>query len=344
MPHAIRRFQVLFLIVMLISVGRTATGQNSAKSDSETNEKNTLNVLFIGNSYTARHSLANVIKQMAEAADPNLIFNPTTVIYGGQRLVNHWSFGTQNIVRQHSLTREEQLATIARIRESMGKNPEGKHFRGALGRQEKLLAELDAGNMSRTKWDVIVLQSYRDDIDVAPNAKETLYAQFAPRFAKLAEAQGARVVLYETTPTTQNAQPLTTKPDSAPIMDKVKNIARLANSTKSKVASMSLAGLRCQTERPDLSLRFVNDAHLNQTMAYLTACSVYAAIFNRSPVGLPVNSVTDIRFLEKDGQKDKDKDRDGKPITKTFSLKDLADLQRIAWNSYQEFETLRKEQ
>lgn len=87
-------------------------------------------------------------------------------------------------------------------------------------------------------------------------------------------------------------------------------------------------------------MRFVNDSHLNHTMAYLTACSLYAAIFERSPVGLPIDSITDIRYFD---NKDKMKDRDGNPIKRTFSDKDRADLQRIAWESYSELNTLRRQ-
>ena len=72
-----------------------------------------------------------------------------------------------------------------------------------------------------------------------------------------------------------------------------------------------------QEQRPDLTLRFVNDAHLNHAMAYLTACSIYSAIFEKSPEGLSLNEITDIRFFEND-PKNKDKDRDGNPITKVF--------------------------
>jgi hypothetical protein len=104
------------------------------------------------------------------------------------------------------------------------------------------------------------------------------------------------------------------------------------------VAPMSLIGLKCQTERPDLTLRFINDGHLNHTMAYMTACAIYAALFERSPEGLAVNSVTDTRFFSAD---EPDKDRDGKPLTRTFSDADRADLQRMAWQGWQEFQQLR---
>jgi len=305
-------------------------GFGSANSSAAADKKETLNVLFIGNSYTARHNLAQVVQEMAEAGNPGLTFKPVTVIYGGRRLVDHWNLGTQNYVKLHSLTRAEQEQTVASL-EQAAKDPQDRYAKGALARHRKLLNELES---QRTKWDVVVLQSYRDDVQGA----DSLYAQYAPKFAALAKEQGARVILYETTPATQNATPLTAVPDSASVLKKAGEIAALAKQIDATAAPMSLVALHCQTERPDLTLRFVNDAHLNQTMAYLTACTLYAALFDRSPEGLPVDSITDIRFLNNN---ERNKDRDGKPITLTFSQKDRADLQRIAWQSYQQFKKLR---
>lgn len=290
----------------------------------------TLNVLFIGNSYTARHNLANVVKSMSEAGNPGLSMKTTSVIYGGRRLVDHWRLGTQNIVKLHTLTRPEQQAAIASLEAAIKDDPKDGYAKSALARHRALLTELES---QRTKWDVVVLQSYRDDLE----GSESLYAEYAPKFAELAKAQGARVILYETTPLTQNAEPLKTAPDSALVMKKAGEIAALAERIDASVAPMSLVGLRCQTQRPDLTLRFINDAHLNHTMAYLTACSIYAALFDRSPEGLSVDSITDIRFFGDD----KTKDRDGNPITRKFSNQDRSDLQRIAWESYSQFQQLR---
>ncbi len=295
--------------------------------------KDKLNVLFIGNSYTARHNLAKVVKAMAEAGNPGLEFDVYTVIYGGRRLVDHWRFGTANFVRLATLTAEEEKATIASLEQMLATDPKDRHAKGALGRHRQLLRSLES---QRRTWDIVVLQSYRDDLQGDP----TLYAQYAPRFAELIKAQGARVVLYETTPTTQNAKPLTAAPDPAPVRAKAKAIAKLANQVDALAVPMSLVALRCQTERPDLTLRFINDAHLNQTLAYLTACTFYAALFDKSPQGLPIDSVTDIRFFD---NKDKTKDRDGNPITRTFSPKDRNDLQRIAWEGLAEFNKIRSQ-
>tara|TARA_R110002111_G_scaffold185031_3_gene250894 strand:- start:14735 stop:15715 length:981 start_codon:yes stop_codon:yes gene_type:complete len=326
MLNCIRLTSSLICLILTLSFGGSTSSAMAA------DEKETLNVLFIGNSYTARHNLAQVVKQMAEAGNPELTLNPTTVIYGGRRLVDHWNLGSQNYVKLHALTRAEQEQTIASL-EKAAQDPMNRYAKGALARHQKLLKDFES---QRTKWDVVVLQSYRDDL----NGKNSLYAQYAPQFAALAKAQGARVILYETTPATQNATPLNNPPESASVLKKAGEIAALAKQIDATAAPMSLAALHCQTERPDLTLRFVNDAHLNQTMAYLTACTLYSALFDRSPEGLSVDSITDIRFLNK---KEREKDRDGMPISKMFSQKDRADLQRIAWQSYQEFKKLRDE-
>lgn len=313
---------ISLICACVLTSGLQASAQAAAKSE--------LNILFIGNSYTARHNLAKVVKSMAEAGNPGLTVNVSSVIYGGRRLVDHWRLGTQNIAKQHSLTTAEQMATIASLEAQAKKDPKDKYAKAALAKHKALLPEIEK---HRGKWDVIVLQSYRDDL----TGDASLYVEYAPKFAEIAKAQGARVILYETSPTTQNAEPLTTAPDPKPVIQKAKTIAKLADRIDAAVAPMSLVGLRCQTERPDLPLRFINDAHLNHTMAYLSACSIYAALFNRSPVGLPINSITDIRFQGTD----KTKDRDGKPITRTFSDKDRAQLQKIAWEGFQYFQKLR---
>lgn len=296
-------------------------------------EKKTLNVLFIGNSFTARHNLSSVVKAMAEAGQPGLTFNRTDIIYGGRTLKDHWRLGTQNIVKQSTLTEAEEKATIAALEKAVADDPKDKYAPSALARHRALLPKIEA---NRQRWDVVVLQSYRDDIEGDP----TPYAEYAPKFAELAKAQGARVILYETTPLTQNDKPLAATPDSAPILAKERAIAALAKKIDAAVAPMALVAHRCQTQRPDLTLRFINDAHLNQTMAYLTACTLYAAFFNQPPVGLPVDSVTDTRHFEGE-RNDKTKDRDGGPITRQFSDKDRADLQRIAWEGWSEFQKLR---
>lgn len=305
-----------------------------------------LNVLFIGNSFTARHELSRVVKTLAEEGQPGLNFKVTTVIYGGRTLENHWELQTPNFVRQATVTAAEVQASIASLKEKLARMAAAKsgekrppagqnaksHFEGALKNQERLAQSLSG---PRPKWDVIVLQSYLDDLDADGHSP---YFEYAPKYAEMARAAGARVILYETTRYTQNEKPLTAAPDAAPVLAKAKAIAALAARIGADVVPMSTVALHCQTVRPDLTLRFVNDAHLNQTMAYLTACTFYGVLFNQSPEGLTFGTVTDNRFDDMQ----KDKDRDGQPLTRVFSAKDRADLQRIAWEGLGQFRDLNK--
>jgi hypothetical protein len=268
---------------------------------------------------------------MAEAADPELSFHPTQVIYGGRTLQDHWRLGTQHIVNRYRVTADEVKQTIAELESAVAQNHKDKYAASGLKQMQTLLAAIEQDKIERTKWDLVVLQSYRDDLD----GNQSLYMQFAPRFTALAKSQGSRVLLYETTPTTQNQFPIARQQDATPVLRKAKAIAQLARQTDSLVAPMSYVALRCQTDNPEVTLRFENDAHLNQTMAYLTACTIYAAIFDRTPQGLPVNAVTDIRFLNND--RSGGKDRDGKPIKKVFTAQQQAFLQSTAWKALQEF-------
>lgn len=301
-----------------------------------------LNVLFIGNSFTARHELTRVIKSLAEEGQPGLRFNVTTVIYGGRTLAHHWELQTPNFIRQATIRPAEVQASITLLKGELEQRRQAEketgsprstggntlqHVSGAVRNQEKLAATL-AG--PRRKWDIVVLQSYLDDLDAGGRSP---FFEFAPKFAAIAQAEGARVILYETTSATQHAKPLVAPPDAAPVLAKAGAIAALAQRIGATVVPMSIVALRCQQVRPDLTLRFVNDSHLNQTMAYLTACTFYGALFHRSPSGLAFGTVTDNRFDDQH----KDKDRDGGSLTRIFSAKDRADLQRIAWDGLGQF-------
>ena len=74
-----------------------------------------------------------------------------------------------------------------------------------------------------------------------------------------------------------------------------------------------------------------------RVLGYLTACTLYAALFNRSPEGLPVDTVND-KMRSRDGKPAQDPD--GGPLKRTFSAQDRADLQRIAWEGLQQFQQL----
>ncbi len=318
---------LLSMATMLVATILVPSVSPAAEPLHQATKQKKLNVLFIGNSFTAQHNLSQLVKAMAEAGDPTLRFDVTTVIYGGRRLVDHWRLGTPNFVRIAELTAGEEQATVKSLEEMVAKDSKDKYAPSALARHRDLSKNLES---RRKKWDIVVLQSYRDDME----GEKSLYVEYAPKYAELIKAQGGRVVLYETTPTTQNSKPLTAPPDPAKVTEKAKVIAALAKRIDATVVPMSMVALRCQTVRPDLTLRYVKDGHLNQNMGYLTACTFYAALFNRSPEGLPIDTVDDNR--SKDGKPAQDPD--GGPLKRTFSAKDRADLQRIAWEGLKQFQ------
>lgn len=321
------RKSIVSMRAALVALCVVSTLSFAAAPAPQTAKAKQLHVLFIGNSFTACHDLAQVVKAMAEAGDSSLSFDVTTVLYGGRRLVDHWRLGTPNFVKLGTLTAAEEQATVKALEEAVAKDPKDKYSAGALGRHRDLSKNLEK---MRKKWDLVVLQSYRDDLE----GEKSLYVEYAPKYAELIKAQGGKVILYETTPTTQNSQPLDAPPDPAAVHAKAKVIAALAQRTDATVVPMSMVALRCQTVRPDFTLRYVKDGHLNPTMGYLTACTFYAALFNRSPEGLPINKIDD--RPTKDGKPALDPD--GKPILTIFSDKDRADLQRIAWEGLRQFQ------
>ena len=105
----------------------------AAEPSRQATEQKKLNVLFIGNSFTACHNLSQVVKAMAEAGDPTLRFDVTTVLYGGRRLVDHWRLGTPNFVRIAELTAGEEQATVKSLEEMIAKDPKDKYAPSRAG-------------------------------------------------------------------------------------------------------------------------------------------------------------------------------------------------------------------
>ena len=121
-----RKPMVLAAMAML-SLVVSCCGVLAGESPSQAARQKKLNVLFIGNSFTACHDLAQVVKAMAEAGNPDLSFDVTTVLYGGRRLVDHWRLGTPNFVKIATLTAEEEQATVKSLEEAIAKDPNDKY-------------------------------------------------------------------------------------------------------------------------------------------------------------------------------------------------------------------------
>jgi len=314
---------ILFLSVNNIYAkelnGKKMKNPNTLNENQTSYTQTTQNILFIGNSFTQRNNLTEAFKLLAEEGNPGIIFNVSMQTYGGRILKDHWRLRTQNFIKQKTLTIEEQQATIKYLEETIAKDPSDNYAVNALSRHKELLKLM--GTSKLNDWDYVVLQSWRDDLS-GPNSDYMIYA---PMFAELIKAQGGKVLLYETTPTTHNAYPLTSPPTNQSfVLSKEKNISTLGRQIDALISPMAIVALKCQTIRPDMTLCYTDDNHPNQTMTYLTACTIYSSIFNRSAEGLSLDRISDDTRT---------------PKLKAFSEKDRIDLQRIAWEGLTDFYT-----
>ncbi|MEM7601619.1 MAG: hypothetical protein AAF357_09415 [Verrucomicrobiota bacterium] len=325
-----------------------------------------IDILFLGNSFTNRHDVPDLVEAILEDGDPDTNINVSRVIYGGQNMFKHSTYYfSQSFLEQSTITNEEIEARIATMKGFLESDaaPNGEewdthwasvgkknvpfagihgHISKAIRNHETLLTE-----NPKTKWDYVVLQSWRD-VSVEPNQA---YEKYATKLAEIAKAQGTEVILYMTSPETQNQDPVTEplNPESAE-----RDVAvglRLVEALKPKaVIPVPLAIKNIQAAGPDsggadlsdeekpgtdLVFRYQNDGHPNQTCAYLVANLFYAAFNDKSPEGLDFSTVTENKV--KNG-----KDPDGGEPTVVFEGETKAYLQRMAHEAVQEFQALAK--
>lgn len=88
------------------------------------------------------------------------------------------------------------------------------------------------------------------------------------------------------------------------------------------VATTGPAFMEARLERPDLQItQSKTDAHPGIHGAYINACSLFAIIADKSPVGLPAT----LRMKRADGEKE----------DFTIALDDAKYLQELAWKIYE---------
>ncbi|MFC1761099.1 hypothetical protein ACFL6U_03365 [Planctomycetota bacterium] len=309
-----------------------------------------INMLFMGNSFTFRHDLPELVKQVFEEGQPNLTVNVERIVYGGQDLFRHHDlYFSETFVRLHSITVSEAEEKIIAIQSLLAagespifyraywektslKPPDWstieKNLQSAQKRQQQLIERIKAGD--RIKWDYLVLQSWRDVVENV-NAG---YAEYAQKWAKMAQEEGIKVILYITAPHAQNAEPVTEPVGLEQTEMEMETIHKLVDRIHPfAVVPVALGLKRIQRNGTDLTFRYVNDMHPNQYAAFLTSNMFYAAFFKETTEGLHYNSVTE---TNPKGQ-GPGKDPDGGNATVTFDATSKILLQRAAYDAAMEF-------
>jgi hypothetical protein len=149
-------------------------------------------------------------------------------------------------------------------------------------------------------FDVVVLQGYLPGADTRTSEPFLLHARLLDG---VITGSGAETVFFMTWPRGFD--------DWSTLEDVVEAHRTLSAELDARVAPAALAFEKARAERPELELIDPDQVHATWEGAYLAAATVYAALFERSPEGLDYSFGVDAD-------------------TAAF-------LQRIAWESYQEW-------
>jgi hypothetical protein len=354
-----RKTMKIFFLAVGVLLGFQGTAQDlshleNAKKNNGAAQPKEINILFVGNSFTYRHDLSKLVKQVFEEGQPNLKVNVEQVIYGGQDLFRHHDlYFSQTALRMNSITIpeiEENIAVIESMltmekppafftaywkRANINSNHKNKLWSGqrnylkrALKTQNMISQRIK--NNKRVQWDYVVLQSW---LDIVPDVNAG-YGEYAQKWAKLAEQEGIKVILYITAPHAQNKEPVL-EPIGLERTDmQIKTIQQLAERIKPyAVVPVGLGIKNIQLGGSNLKFRYVNDAHPNQYSAFLTANMFYAAFFKESTEGFTFNTVVE----NTSKGKGVGKDPDGGEAKVIFEYSNKTLLQKSAYDAVMEF-------
>lgn len=333
--------------IIIISIALLFLDFSSLRAQEDT----TINILLIGNSFTARHDLYLLVEEIVKEGKPYLNVNVETATYGGQSLFQHAEYYfTQTFIEESTIDNAEINRRIAVMRDllELTELPAAfVHFwediRGqqvqdfptgnieiAIRRHENLL-----NNNPGTKWDYVVLQTWQDEI---PDLSDG-YAKYAKYLGNIAREQGAKVIFYMTAPDFQNEVPVTGPVRQEDYEEQIDMMIRLAQEFQPHgVVPVSMAINMIQQGGTELTFRYVNDFHPNQRTAFLTTNMIYDAMFKEPTVGFNFNTVTENNPKGNEpGQ-----DPDGNPATVVFEGEEKLYLQQIADAAVTRFEDIWK--
>lgn len=340
------------------------------------------NILFIGNSFTMRHDIPKLVKTLLEEGDPGNTVKTEIVGYGGRNLFCHWEMcRSYNRLKAINLTKEQWDSEIAALNQlkaapelpawyreygealsrdafymksyprfkvptSAGKGADfSKYFSMAAGNHGKWMKANDKNG----KFDFMVLQSWMDVTD----SLETGYMKYAKMFADVAKETGTKPVFYLTAPNSQNATPVMAAKNKEEILGTCRIAAKGEKEMNALVVPVPLALMLAQESTDPiartLTFRYEKDFHPNSTMAYLTACTFYAALTGKSPEGLKFNIASEKTNQNIHGEAISEENRDeavsakfdpdGKPLETVFTDEERIFLQKTAWEAVQKYKS-----
>jgi len=321
-------------------------------------DSETVNMLFIGNSFTFRHDLPQLVKTVVEEGTGMNVYAEYQT-FGGRSMFQHYRHHlAHTFIEQTNLTDadiDNRIDTLNKRKALTKAHPEydewmsfytdvrGQTSKGVSDWENKRVNNINKSikrhealkGSARRRWDYVVLQSWQDEVLAADktNIEGNMaggYAKYAREMARIAKEQGAKVILYVTAPDQQNATPVDGPLEATNTNNEEKTIVKLAKELDVYgVVFVPRAINMIQEGGTDLTFRYVNDFHPNQRSAYLVSNMFYAALFGESPLGFNYNTVTETRPGTTDP--------DGGPLTVVFEGEEKNQLQQAAFNAVMKF-------
>ena len=340
-------------------------------------EKKHQKFLFVGNSFTMRHELPTIFANISNEGNPESLVETETLGYGGKSLFHHWEcFRSYNRILINKLSQSDFDSTILEF-EKLNKSldvpsfytnywqkldqnlfyskyvknknrsweDEKKIFTSAISRHKNWYVNK---NQIIDKFNYLVLQSWLDVTDDFQSG----YFKYAGLFAGIAKANDIKAILYITAPYAHNEIPVTKAVAKEQAIGECRAAFNFSKSIDAIVVPVPLAiTLAQESTEPvaqTLTFRYKNDGHPNQTMAYLTACTFYAAVYGKSPEGILFNKVTETKSQNIHGEKVTANtsdikmsnlvNPDGGPLEVVYTDEQRLFLQRIAWKAVNDFQ------
>jgi hypothetical protein len=316
----------------------SATRPAAAKQD--------LNVLFIGNSMTWFCNMPRTVAELAEKMDPPVRLHAALSCQACNTLRGHVRDGSPTrraIAGEIGEQLKKMAVEIAFLESEVKARPDDALAKADLARLHADVKALEG----RPAWDIVVIQPWGGDDSKDPAAFAANVRTLQEEIAR--QSPGARVIMYMD-PTRRFDSAKQEKSIRA-AMEAYRDLAR---SNQAEVAPAALTGLLVSQERPEKWLKIKklpNDAHHGLYGAYAVACTIFAAIFDRSPEGL------DVRRLEAHYQISAwKKDADGKKAkvepfkghmgyfddgpVQTISDEDRRLIQAKAWEAWRQWKAV----
>lgn len=198
---------------------------------------------------------------------------PQRMLFVGNSYTYFWNL-PQSV---QAMAKEQGIAVEIRQSTAGGVNL-GQHWRGEKGLSSQ--AKIKQGD-----FDLVVLQDFSLQAIKRPDSLRI----YSERFIDLVRENGGSPVMYMT---------WARRWDSTMLDPIAAAYEAIALEQGIKVAPVGKAWNRARKLRPDLALYHPDGSHPSPAGTYLTACVMYAILFDRSPLGLPAR----LKTMDRNGE------------------------------------------